>query len=303
MIVVTSGSAYLDIDAYAGCIAYAELLRLRGEDAVAISTSPLNSSVIRSVQDSAVDIRSYVPVDGDKFVMIDVSNREYLDTHVKEADVIEVIDHHPGHEAFWREKLGSKAQIEPVGAACTLVYEHWEKSSLLEQMNPETAKMLAAGILDNTLNFTAEITKDRDHLAFNDLKRIASLNDDFPAQYFSEVQKTIEANLEQTIKNDMKLITETTALPHALGQVVIWDAKDLIEKGKAKITDTMQEFSKDWAVNVISVSEGKTYFVATNPISQDKLNELFDVTFKDCVSVPHAALLRKEIIKLAITKN
>ena len=30
MIVVTSGSAYLDIDAYAGCIAFAQVLNLQG---------------------------------------------------------------------------------------------------------------------------------------------------------------------------------------------------------------------------------------------------------------------------------
>ncbi|MDB5183116.1 MAG: hypothetical protein JWO47_900, partial [Candidatus Saccharibacteria bacterium] len=268
MIVVTAGSAYLDIDAYAGCIAFAELLRLQGFEAIAASTSPPNSSITKSVQNPAVNLKSYTPIDGDSFVLIDVTNREYLDTFVVEEKVIEVIDHHPGHEDFWRSKLGEKAQIEPIGAACTLVYERWEKAGLLDQMQPINAKMLAAGILDNTLNFTAAITKSRDHEAYEKLSQKAELDKNFPAVYFSDAQKLIEANLADAVKNDVKLITETNALPQALGQIVTWDAKELLSFGKDQIAEIMKSYSKDWAVNIVSISEGKTYFMANELGSQ-----------------------------------
>ena len=39
MVVVTSGKKYIDIDAYASCIAYAKLLNLKGIKARAISTA------------------------------------------------------------------------------------------------------------------------------------------------------------------------------------------------------------------------------------------------------------------------
>ena len=42
MKIVTSGSAYLDIDAYAGCIACAELLNVLGEPAKALSSATAN---------------------------------------------------------------------------------------------------------------------------------------------------------------------------------------------------------------------------------------------------------------------
>lgn len=51
MRVVTSGSAYLDIDAYACCIAYAELLNRQGIEARAVSSAPLNFSICKSVLD------------------------------------------------------------------------------------------------------------------------------------------------------------------------------------------------------------------------------------------------------------
>lgn len=37
MIVITSGSRYIDIDAYATCIGYRELLKLKGIEAKAIT--------------------------------------------------------------------------------------------------------------------------------------------------------------------------------------------------------------------------------------------------------------------------
>ena len=45
MIVVTAGNKYLDIDAYASCVAYVKLLNQWGLDAVFASSAIPNSSV------------------------------------------------------------------------------------------------------------------------------------------------------------------------------------------------------------------------------------------------------------------
>lgn len=303
MIIVTAGSAYVDIDAYAGCIAYAELLRLQGVQAIAASSAPLNESITGSIRNLGVGLSEYKPSLADKFVLIDISVEKFFDPIVKNGKVVEVIDHHPGHEEYWQEKLGDKAQIEQVGAACTQVYERWQTADKLELMRPVTAKILAAGILDNTLNFTAGITKDRDCVAYADLIRLARLGSDFPAQYFSEVQTAIEADLENAIKKDTKTITETTLVPRELGQLVVWNGKEIVSKDVDRIALVMESIGNDWGVNIISISEQKSYFVAFNPLSQQKFTDLLGVKFFNSVSEPHVALLRKEILRLAIDKS
>ncbi len=50
MRIVTSGSRYLDIDAYAGIIAYAELLQRQGQSAQAASAAPWNESIPAKVR-------------------------------------------------------------------------------------------------------------------------------------------------------------------------------------------------------------------------------------------------------------
>ena len=69
MKVVTSGSAYLDIDAYACCIAYAELLNLQGVDARAVSSAPLNASISKTVLGWQSSLDDYLPRAGDEFVL------------------------------------------------------------------------------------------------------------------------------------------------------------------------------------------------------------------------------------------
>lgn len=50
--IITSGRKYLDIDAYAGIIAYRELQHALGNNqALAISTAPLNQSIPQIIPD------------------------------------------------------------------------------------------------------------------------------------------------------------------------------------------------------------------------------------------------------------
>ena len=47
--IITAGSTYLDIDAYACMVGLSELLQLRGENVIAYSTAPCNYSVCKSL--------------------------------------------------------------------------------------------------------------------------------------------------------------------------------------------------------------------------------------------------------------
>src|SRR5882757_9603894 len=125
MRIVTSGSAFLDIDAYAGCVAYAELLNLTGVLAQAASSAPLNESVTQEIRSWTVPFTAdYEPGLTDDFALIDISEAAFFDPIVDRVRVREVIDHHTGFEADWAA-LGDDATIEFIGAACTLVYEKW----------------------------------------------------------------------------------------------------------------------------------------------------------------------------------
>jgi inorganic pyrophosphatase/exopolyphosphatase len=299
MKIVTSGAKYIDIDAYAGCIAYAELLQLQGEDVLAVCTAPLNESVSDTVRSWNAPIENTCSSsENDEFILIDVSEPEQFDTIVDLERVSEVIDHHPGFEKYWQDKIGNKAIIEFIGAACTLVYESWKSAGLLDKMSTTCARLLICGILDNTLNFGAKVTTPRDIEAYKALLKIADLPDDFTAQYFSECQAAILQDLTLAIQNDTKILQfRTYGELVSVGQLVVWDGKRILQESQEAIKQTQSGIKPDWFMNLVNVGEGKSYFITENIDVQNWLERLLKVSFSNNVAVADHLWLRKEIIK------
>jgi inorganic pyrophosphatase/exopolyphosphatase len=303
MRIITSGSRYLDIDGYAGCAAYAELLQTMGITARAVSTAPMNESIPPIVRAWQVTNFSteYAPSAGDTYTLIDVSEPEYFDAFVDMAAIDEVIDHHPGLEAYWQQRIGTGAVIEQVGAACTQIFERWEQAGLVDQMSETGARLLMCGILDNTLNFGADITTERDHHAYAVLKAQANLPEDWPARYFSDCQSSITSDMACSIENDTKVLTLQT-YPHklAIGQCAIWDAESVARQSQAVFKQALQKAQPQWLMNAISIGQNKSYFVSDVPQIQEWLSDLLGVSFQGNLAVADRMWLRKEIIKADI---
>ena len=265
MKIVTAGADYLDIDAYAGCAAYAKLLQLQGRDAKAASTASLNMSIPKSLRALEVDFASlYEASSTDEFILIDISDPDHFDAFVDTERVVEIIDHHMPHVDLWREKIGQAAQIEPIGAASTLVFERWKEAGMLSRMDASTATLLAAAILDNTLNFQAKITNQRDHAAFEKLSEIASLEAGWAKEYFTECQEHILKNIQKALHEDTKKLRYEAPLgDFAFGQLALWDAGDVLSSEKAAIDDVLLELCPRWMINIIDISQGVS-FVAAN---------------------------------------
>lgn len=300
MKVVTSGLKFLDIDAYAGCVAYAELLTLQGIDAIAFSSANINESVTQTIRSwNAPLVTKYEPSSSDTFIIIDVSEPEFLEKTVDIDKVEEVIDHHVGYEKFWEEKIGSKSHIEFIGAACTLVYESWLKTGLLDQMSEVSARLLISGILDNTLNFKASVTTKRDHEAYEALLVIANLPNDWAARYFQECEASIFSNVTDALINDTKTMTfkNLDAPCIAFGQLVIWDVSRAINEYRNVIEETMGSMSEDWFINAVSISDGQSFFLASNDTIAKWAAQILDVTFDHGFAPADRLWLRKEIVK------
>jgi len=299
MHIVTAGAPYLDIDAYAGCIAYAELLQAQGFDAVAASTAPLNESISKTVRSWNAPLQTeYVSSSEDTFSLIDLSDPAFFDAIVDVNRVEVVIDHHVGFEQYWQDRIGDNAHIEFIGAACTLVYERWKEAKLLDKMSHLSARVLVCGILDNTLNFGAKVTTQRDIEAYNVLLARADLPDGWTAQYFTECQQTILQDITVAIQNDTKTVPfKTFTRPISLGQLLVWDVKQVLADHQDAIQNVLAGIQPDWFMNLICVGEGKSYFLTNNVDVQTWLTRLIGVEFNGSLAVADRLWLRKEIIK------
>lgn len=300
MIIVTAGNKYLDIDAYASGIAYANLLRLKGENAIFASSAILNGSIPRFILDLGFKIeRNYAPKTDDQFIVVDLSNPEYIDRIVKPENIIEIIDHHTGFENYWKDKCPS--QIEFIGSVATIVFEKYEKANMLESLSPELCKLLICAILDNTLNLKSDITTERDIEAYKKLQKLSGLNKSFDEAYFLSCQEEINADVVGSILRDIKQVSEKM-LPSHVGQLTIYD-KEVVFADMDSISKSLDAIGEDWMLNLICLKDGKSYIFAGNQPTKDNLQKLFESSFKGNVLTLPKFKLRKEIIKLAQTYN
>ena len=299
--IVTSGSSYLDIDGYACTIGYSELLNLQGVRAIAATSAPFNYSISKGILalGKKIEMQKEIPpglkVD---FTIMDVSNPNFFDGIVQDDLVLEVYDHHVGFEDYWHERIGERAKIEFIGCAATLIFEEWEKAGLTQQMSPETAKILVAAILDNTLNFTASVTDARDIMAKEKLCSLAGIDKNWEEGYFTECQEIIEHDLVSAIRKDAKTDCDTPGLPKVIGQITIWDAKKLL-LNRASINSALGQWGSNWMLNIICIKDSKGYIVCEDIESQLGLCDIFGIEFENGIATMEKAMLRKELIKTA----
>ena len=174
MIIVTSGNRYIDIDAYASCIAYANLLNLKGFNAKAVSTAKLNESITDSLIKLPEKIeKHYATTGNEKYIILDVSDKNFFDNIVIENNIIEIIDHHYGYENYWNKKLKEHSHIEKIGSIATFIFELYEKEQLIDKISNGMAKLLISAILDNTLNLKAQSTTKRDISASHQISSLS----------------------------------------------------------------------------------------------------------------------------------
>ncbi len=301
MIVVTSGARYIDIDAYACIVAYQELLQLLRQPALSVSTATLNESVPASLRELKVSFTSsYTPLANDVFVIMDLSNPAEFDPIVRSDAVVELFDHHVGFEQMWLKKLGDATHIEFIGACATLVYEQWLAAGKQDQMSAASAQLLAAAILDNTLNFNAEVTNQRDRDAYEFLAKHANLAAAWVASYFTDCAASVLADLPSALKNDTKYFKRKGLDKElTMGQLALWNAQEVIERGLPLFGQALRAPDKVWLVNLISISEGKSYFISDDLSVQAWVHKLVGAQFADEVGVTDRLWLRKEVLKAA----
>lgn len=296
--ILTAGSTYLDIDAYACCVAMAELLRLKGENAIAYSRAVPNYSVPTSLVNQG-QIFTFIPeicnLDDAKYIIVDVSDPDFLKDSVPLDKVIAIYDHHVGAEGYWRDRIGENSHIEFIGAAATLIYREWKAAGRQADMSSSTAFLLMAAILDNTLNLTAANTTEEDIKAFGELCKKVGVGDEWREKYFLEVQRNIESDLKNALFTDIKDIRNNEILPSRMAQLCVWDGSGIFEyipKIKGWFGDT-----QDWMINIIDLKRHCSFFVCYDCECQKKIEKAFDLCFDDGIAKTALPFLRKEIIK------
>lgn len=286
-IVVTSGQKYTDIDGLACAIAYKEI----EPEALIVLPGSLNQSVTPAIRSWPLNFQTSLPSGDYQFIIMDISEPEWIAKFAKEDKIVKIYDHHFGFEKYWQGKLGKNAKIEPVGACATLIWEEIKAKAITP--SEMVANLLYITIISHTLNLKASVTTARDIKAAEEIKPLTSLAPNSIKKYYQEVEAGIYQDPVKAILSDTKGISDIV-----IGQIELWDSRKFIKKYLKEIEQAMGSFGRpDWFFTSPSISEGKNYLYTKDEEIKDKLAKLIGATFKGNLGATKKLWLRKEILK------
>lgn len=288
---------YADVDVYASIIAYADLLNQRGKSAKTYIPSRPNYSVPDTLRLEEYENTVFSFQPNDQAIILDLSEPNIIHEYVSDSQILELIDHHPGYEKYWDQRIGNRAIIEKIGAVATSIYERWGKCWTYDKMLPEIAKLLLAAILDNTLNFNAQITTERDRKAASGLAKLINTTvEDFAEWYFSETSNTVVADLDNSLLQDCKLATiPRENINFNFYQLAIWDIKTITNQSN-RIAQIAESDSDAGIISILCISKRRNYILTKSEQLAKYFTNLLNLKEKSDWLISDRLFLRKEIL-------
>lgn len=302
-LIIVGGSAYADIDVLACVAAYKQLQNIIGKKALAVITGAWNQTIPSSIRTWDIEIEPEFNERSEtcQFVLVDFSDPKYMEKFVLIDQVVEVFDHHFGHEEFWHHRIGVKATIEPIGACATLIWEKFKEYNIENQISSTNANLLYTAIFANTLDFRSKVTHERDIKSAQEIAAYTTLPHDWKKQYYHEVCEGFNQDLVSKIYQDTKTI-QIENKTFLFGQIELWNAGFFLKRERENLLMLPRlcgnEIITDWIVNLVSIEEGKCYLFTNSKILKDVLLKITSgVVHDEYFLVTPNLWLRKELLR------
>ena len=174
MSVYVVGHKSPDTDSVASAIAYAELKKAMGVDAVPAMQGELNpetTMVLEKFGLSAPEIMTDGA--GKQLILVDHSDIAQAPDNLGDAEVMEIVDHHKIGDITTNNPIFFCAQ--PVGCTGTVIKQLFEINNV--DIPKNIAGIMLASILSDTVLFKSPTTTDADKAACDGLAKIAGVDD------------------------------------------------------------------------------------------------------------------------------
>lgn len=294
-LIITAGSK-IDIDALACAIAYKNILEILG-----IKSSVLLSEVWWTVPEEILSwwhiVDNKKVKKDDTYIVVDISEPNYIDPRINQENIIELRDHHPWYETYREEKIWTHAKIEHIGACATLIFEKAEKEKITEKLADYSINLLLTAILANTLNFKAQITNERDITAYTKLRKISNLPWNWSEIYFKKVEENIIQSPKESLINDTKVIP-LLGKKITIVQIELRESEKFMIQNKELIEKVATSYGeKDWLYTSPSIGTWTNNLFTTSTLVKNALIDKIWATFSGDFGTTKTLRLRKEIWK------
>lgn len=289
-----------DLDGVACMFAYTEFLYKQGKNVIpVISGKPhieakfvldkFNISNFTNIENIAEDIN--------EVILVDTSDLRTLSEYISPNQVIKIIDHRITDELT--EFPNANINIELVGAAATLITEKFYYSDT--SISTESAWLLYSAIISNTINFQSKVTTSRD-------KNMASWLKDkiqVPSNYINEMfmaKSNFSYLLKETIFDECAIFNINNQ-KIGISQLEILNTSLFVKENLSKIKAILSSIKTSRSLDIIflsliDVEHAFNILIVPDQTSQNLIEKILKLKFKNSISKTEYIIMRKEIIPL-----
>jgi manganese-dependent inorganic pyrophosphatase len=173
MTVYVTGHKNPDTDSVTAAIAYAELLKAGGQDAVAAMQGEMNpetETVLTKFGVAAPEIMTDAA--GKAVALVDHSDLNQAPDNLSADSVVAIVDHHKIGDVTTNNPIF--CCVKPVGCTGTVLKDLYDSEGVA--IDPKVAGLMLSAILSDTVNFKSPTCTDADKKAVEQLKTIASVD-------------------------------------------------------------------------------------------------------------------------------
>lgn len=301
--ILVTGYIDPDLDSLACTYAYAYFLRKKGEMAVASISGKHHEEAEHVLREYGIgfEVKTFNPEDFEKIVLVDASDLEAIDNKIDLKKVIEIIDH---RRVNMSDKFpNALVQIEPVGAAATLIAEKFIDNNV--DFTKELATLIYGAIISNTLNFKANVTTDRDRKIAKVLKDEFGFSDDFAHKMFLAKSDFSGDKAVAAVRGDFANFGgyDIGPIKVGIGQIEMIGGKKLAEENKDLISKELNKIAKEKGLDVtflsiVDLEANQNVFVVPSRTAEDLLEKIFNIETRDKIAIRPGFIMRKEITPL-----
>ncbi|WP_319549733.1 manganese-dependent inorganic pyrophosphatase [Desulfogranum marinum] len=174
MSVYVFGHKSPDTDSVTAAIAYAELMKAKGEDYIPVMQGAANPETVTVLERFGVAMPEVMTdAAGKQVALVDHSDLNQAPDNLSDGEVVAIVDHH---------KIGDVTTNSPiffcnmpVGCTGTVLKVLYDLDGVA--IDPKVAGLMLAAILSDTVNFKSPTCTDADKKAVAELATIASVTD------------------------------------------------------------------------------------------------------------------------------
>jgi manganese-dependent inorganic pyrophosphatase len=299
--IYVAGHKSPDTDSICAAIAYAELKKKLGQDAVACRLGDINSETKFILGKWGVAIPELLEnASGKQLIIVDHSETKQGPTGIENAEILEIIDHH---------RIGDLAPTDPskfinkkLGATCTIIYNLYLENN--QEPDKNVKALILSAILSDTWMFKSSTTANEDRAIAEKISQDLGLDmEKYAMDMFKSKTDFHEKTAEQIMKNDYKIYEFSKGKSYINAYELVAGADELVKR-KDEILQEMEKMKTEYTTVmfvIVDIMGEKTHMFVLSEF-ENQIAQEYKIEFKDHYSELKGLVSRKKQIVPVLEK-